>query len=200
MSEKRIARIGLLRTLLQTCVDEWGFEAVRDCLDAGILSKSDPGGGQSQKGGSSRDVGVRLKPPKPTAISIAAKVNLPSIQKQLIQQLAEQYDDKHFLPTSGDIRYFFEAHGEIAPLVKQRIDSFRRVLKLLSTMPEAALRKMIEDDSHSGPSRLGPLSDAIRGVREQHSFDRDAAHPSPQGHQADKPIEGGRESEGSSES
>lgn len=40
-------------------------------------------------------------------------------------------------------------------------------------MQESTLQKIIEDDAHSGPSRLGPLSEAMRSVGEQRSIGRD---------------------------
>ncbi len=173
MTNKKLARDGLLRSLLAALVDEWGHQAVRDRLDEfrGM-------GGEHAVAALAQE-GRRGKPEsghqaleKPTASSLAAKVSLPPGQKQLIEQLAIQYDGKRFLPTSGDIRYFFEVHGEEPPTAKQRSETFRRVLRLLSTMPESALRKMIDDDAHSGPSRLGPLSEAMRSVGEQRSVGR----------------------------
>lgn len=169
MVEKNISREELLSSFLKLLVDEWGYDLVRDHLNA--LS----GINEAQSLG--LDVGNKQcskeKPKKPTASVLAAKINLPPEQKHLIQNLAERYDSKRFLPTIGDIRYFFEMHGESAPSSKQRSEAFRQVLKVLSTMQENALRKLIEDDAHSGPSRLGPLSEAIRTVGEQRLIGHD---------------------------
>jgi hypothetical protein len=168
MSDRKLARVGLLKSILEAIVDEWGFEVVRDRLDE--IKGSDAHhsiGMQGQQGGVSGSEKAKRAPDKASASTLAAKVSLPPGQKQLVQQLATQFDNKLFLPTAGDIRYFFEVHGEVAPAAKQRSESFRKVLRLLSSMSESALRKMIEDDAHSGPSRLAPLSEAMRGVGEQ---------------------------------
>jgi hypothetical protein len=103
---------------------------------------------------------------KPTASMMAEKANLPPKQKALVLQLATQFDDKKFLPTAGDIRYFFEVHGAADIPAKQRHESFRRVLRLLSTLEEGKLLQMIGSSLHSGPSMLGPLSKAMRGAGE----------------------------------
>ncbi|OPY73635.1 MAG: hypothetical protein A4E62_00400 [Syntrophorhabdus sp. PtaU1.Bin002] len=173
MSDKRLGRADLLRSLLGVLVDEWGFEAVRDYLEEFRASGGAPSAGakavESERNNEARRNGT---PKKTTASTMAAKVNLPPAQKQLVQLLAAKYDKKQFLPTSGDIRYFFEVHGEAVPPVKQRSEAFRKVLRLLSSMPESALRKMIDSGAHSGPSSLAPLSDAMRGVGERRLVDR----------------------------
>jgi hypothetical protein len=173
MTDKKSASVDLLRSLLAVLVDEWGYEVVRMRLDE---SRS---GGPAQPEGSSQDESKVTKGgagerrlEKVTASSLASKVSLPSHHKRLIELLAEQYDRKQFLPTASDIRYFFEVHGEMPPMVKQRIEAFRKVLRLLSTLPESALQRIIEDDAHRGPSRLAPLSEAMRGVGEQRSMER----------------------------
>lgn len=171
MSDKRRSHPGLLRSLLGVLVDEWGVEAVRDHLDE--LSRRRPPSGEKDGEGEYNNVGrVNRTTVKSTASTMAAKVSLPPVQKQLLLLLAARYDNKQFLPTSGDIRYFFEVHGEVVPPVKQRSEAFRRILRLMSSMPESALRKLIDSDIHSGPSSLAPLSDAMRSVGAHRSVDR----------------------------
>ena len=171
MSDKKLSRAGLLRSLLVVLVDEWGYVAVRERLDE-IGALQDPQLGASRSRGLSGEAARGRAKEKPTASAIAEKVSLPHGQKQLILQLAAKYDNREFLPTLGDIRYFFEVHGEIGQPGKQRSESFRKVLRLLCALPESGLRQMIDSDAHSGPSRLAPLSDAMRGVGEKRSPDR----------------------------
>ena len=45
--------------------------------------------------------------------------------------------------------------------MKDRFDAFRRLLKPLSALPLEQLERIASSALHSGPSRLGPLSDAI---------------------------------------
>ncbi len=173
MSDKRLRRAGLLRSLLGVLVDEWGFEAVRDHLEEFRVSgRAQSAGVKAVESERSNEARGNRTPEKPTASTMAAKVSLPPSQKQLVLLLAARYDSKQFLPTSGDIRYFFEVHGEAVSPVRRRSETFRRVLRLLSSMPESALRKMVDSDAHGGPSSLAPLSDAMRGVGEQRSVDR----------------------------
>lgn len=166
---KKISRDNLLGVLLKVLIDEWGYDPVRERLETLHISN----GAQSREAYPSKQRRPRKKTEKPTASALASKISLPSEQKRLIQRLAERYDAKLFLPTAGDIRYFFEMHSEIPPSSKHRSDYFRRILKLLSTLQESTLRKIIEDDAHSGPSQLGPLSDAMRNVGKQRLVERD---------------------------
>ena len=137
MRDKRLVRVDLLRSLLGALVEEWGYATVRSQIDEFTLSGNQQSvGAQTPEVRGSNDERGSRTPAKPTASRLAAKISLPPGQKQLIQRLAAQYDSKQFLPTSGDIRYFFEAHGEAALPGKQRIESFRSVLKLLSVMEE----------------------------------------------------------------
>lgn len=171
MMEKKTSRADLLSSLLRALVDEWGYGPVQDRLNALRWSN------EAQSLGVSRGNEQRSgrKAERPTASALVAKISLPPEQKRLIQNLAERYDRKQFLPTAGDIRYFFEIHGQTAPSSKQRGEAFRRVLEVLSTMQDSALRKIIDDDAHSGPSQLGPLSEAMRSVGEQRLIGRDLA-------------------------
>ncbi|WP_157354278.1 hypothetical protein [Aromatoleum toluclasticum] len=177
--EKKSGRVGLLRSMLSVLVDEWGLDAVSSELNR--LSAGQRVSlliGERTEGEPRTDTHGKRPSVRLTAALMAARVNLPPEQKQLVQTLAVKFDSKQFLPTSGDIKYFFEVHGEATPPSKQRIESFRRVLRLLSSLPEGALKKMIEDDAHSGPSSLAPLSDAIRGVGAQRSEKYEQSHPS----------------------
>lgn len=170
MIEKKPSRVELLRAMLAVLIDEWSLDTVRSELNRISTETREPlHSGELTAGEPGSETRRKRPSEKPTAAMMAAKVSLPPGQKQLVQMLAVKFDSKQFLPTSGDIRYFFEAHGEDAPPSKQRIESFRRVLRLLSSLPEGALRTMIDDAVHSGPSSLGPLSDAMRGVGAQRS-------------------------------
>lgn len=171
MSDKRRSHPGLLRSLLGVLVDEWGVETVRDHLDE-LSRRRPPSGVKDAEGEYNKEARANRTPAKSSASTMAAKVSLPPVQKQLLLLLAARYDNKQFLPASGDIRYFFEVHGEVVPPVKQRSEAFRRVLRLLTSMPESALRKLIDSDIHGGPSSLAPLSDAMRSVGAHRSVDR----------------------------
>lgn len=161
MKDTKVGCGGVLRSLVAVLVDEWGVDAVRVELEQ--LSASASGLKRQSEKIATAGAESRTKE-KPSALALATKVSLPPAQKQLVQDLAAKFDDKQFLPSAGDIKYFFEVHGETAPSAKQRSEAFRRVLRLLSSLPEASLRKIISDGLHGGPSSLAPLSDAMRDV------------------------------------
>lgn len=167
---RKILRHNLLDKLLKVLIDEWGYNSVRELLEA--LNTSNEA--QSGEVAPSKQHRARKKSEKTTASALASKISLPPEQKRLIQILAERYDTKLFLPTAGDIRYFFEMHGEVPPPSKQRGDKFRQILNLLSTLQESTLQKIIEDEAHSGPAQLGPLSDAMRDAGKQRLGGRDS--------------------------
>ena len=181
MTYKKSASDDLLQTLLAAMVDEWGFERVRNRLE--VVQSTDgkrAGVSEASVGQAQSNKHRQRSTEKPTAVAMAAKVSLPPKQKELIQKLAERFDDKRFLPTSGDIRYFFEVHGGVVPSSKQRGEAFRKVLSLLSALPEAELLKIVDSDAHSGPSKLGPLSDALRTAGELRVIGRADAPRFPQ--------------------
>ncbi len=156
-------RIDLLQSLLAALVKEWGAPTVRQCLSAMEIA---PRSG-IQHSDSNVDSGARRKREKPNAASIAAKASLPNDRKLLVQELAHKFDLKEFLPSAGDIRHFLETNNEVAPTGKQRQDAFRSVLMTLSKMPADSLHQLVAEEIHRGPSRLGPLSEAMRLVGRQ---------------------------------
>lgn len=178
MMEKKAGRVGLLRSMLAVLVDEWGLDAVSSELKRISAGRGSLLIGERTEGEPGSETHGKRSSPRLTAAIMADKVNLPPGQKQLVQMLAVKFDSKQFLPTSGDIKYFFEVHGEATPPSKQRIESFRRVLRVLSSLPEGALKKMVDDDAHSGPSSLAPLSDAIRSVGAQRLEKYEQSQPS----------------------
>ena len=119
---------------------------------------------------------------KPSAVMIAEKYNLPSEKRILLIEIAAQFDHKSFLPTISDVRNFLKMRGEDAGSIKQRPEAFRKVIKAIVDMPDESLQRLIRGSRHSGPSQLGPLSDAIKAasasVREQNADMRRSAENS----------------------
>lgn len=181
MKNELPARLNLLQSLLITLIDEWGVDVVVDCLNELSVSAGGKNIAKSAKGDAGRQKGRVAARERLTASLMVSRTSLPVDKKNLINILAERYDDKLFLPSSGDIRYFFEAYGEDVPNVRQRNDAFRMVLRLLSGMTESALRKIVDSGAHSGPARLGPLSDAMREVGERRPYEVNAPRDSGQG-------------------
>jgi hypothetical protein len=101
---------------------------------------------------------------RPSAVHIAERADAPPGKKSLLVNLALQFDHKAFLPTLPDIRHFLEMRGQDLGSVKQRSDAFRKIVSAVLGMSEEALERLIVNSRHSGPSQLGPLSDAIKAV------------------------------------
>jgi hypothetical protein len=153
-----------LRRLLGALVSEWGYDEVSHTLE---LLRDD---GSRIISGSAETLDApagRSKKPyeKPSAKDIVSKLDVADARKAILMELADQFDSKRFLPGIGDVRYFLEMRGITSSGLTQRAETFRRVLKALLDTPSDKLQKLLTDMSHSGPSQLGPLSDAIKSTR-----------------------------------
>ncbi len=81
---------------------------------------------------------------------------------KLLNELAIRFDKKEFLPNFGEIRNFCEIHGIDTPVSKSREAAVPRVFKHLSQVDIQDLQFMIQAKSFSGPTRLGPIAEAIK--------------------------------------
>lgn len=154
-----------LRRLLTVLVSEWGYDEVVRSLEsirhdgAGSLSAVDS---RPKAGGVEK---VKRPYVRPSALDVVRKLDLAESRKSLLMELADQFDKKRFLPGIGDVRDFLEMRGTTAAGLTQRAEAFRRILNALLTTSDDRLQEMVRDALHSGPSQLGPLSDAIRAAR-----------------------------------
>jgi hypothetical protein len=167
----------LLEDLLSSILNEWGEQEVLRViaeLQTSPLKKSSdqrPSGANSQ--GRSHQ--------RPSAISIAQKADAPAEKKRLLIDLASNFDHKSFLPTMPDIRHFLEMRGQELGVVKQRADAFRSVVKVMLAMSDEGLERLVRNIQHTGPSQLGPLSDAIKSTGAIVRQDRSDNNPTAQG-------------------
>jgi hypothetical protein len=148
------SRKALLTKLLQTLVDEWGYEDVATALAStnGALSDRHAEGSTSP----SSKKRVRL-----SATEQIERAALEGEQKELLLQLAVRYDRKLFLPSVADVREFLIMMGTRPIGMKDRTQAFRVLLESLMRLPIARLQQLAQTALHSGPSELGPISDAI---------------------------------------
>lgn len=155
-----------LETTLRPIVQEHGLGSVLEALGK-IASEHDA---QSTSPLAVNGVGetAKTKKPrkrrsKPNAVEYAAKMELPSDKQNAVVTLAERFESKDFLPTFGDIRNFCEISGIDVPASKTRVSAIPRVFKFLANEMEAdEVQRILDDGMFSGPSRLGPIADAIR--------------------------------------
>lgn len=145
----------LLVNLLRPLVDEWGYEDVLAAL--GEVRSRSGNSTTSRVGGKSHRVGDA----KVTAVTQIERAELRDEQMASMMLLAERYDSKQFLPSVADVREFVIMLGERPAGMKDRREAFRILLRSLRNLPIEQLRQIAETSLHSGPSELGPLSDAI---------------------------------------
>ena len=105
---------------------------------------------------------ARAPKSKPTATGYVAKMELPAEKRQVAAALAERFERRDFLPSFGDIAHFCQNYGIAVPASKTRASAIPRVFKFIADMETEDAKRMLDSGMFSGPSRLGPIADAIR--------------------------------------
>ena len=150
-----------LRNELLTMVREHGIEHVQQQLNEIRLSVRRREG-DNHDSGRNTSKPIRQRRPKPTAIQYVEKMTIPREKAAGLAEVAERFDAKTFLPSFGDIRNFCESHGVDVPAYQSRASAIPRVFKQIATLEAADVQRIIKEGHFSGPSRLGPIADAIR--------------------------------------
>lgn len=153
-----------LEKTLRSVVHRYGFAQVRQslseielsCLNGELSPATEklPGIPKSLNPGTTRS--------KVTASERVAKMALPPEKAAVVAELAQRFEDKSFLPTFGDIVNFCQIYGIEEPASKSRAGAIPRVFNFIATMESSDLQRILDDGLFSGPSRLGPIADAIR--------------------------------------
>ena len=158
MIEKK-SKSHLLMSLLAPLLREWGYDAVRQCLAEVKAERA------------KEDLSLtahKRKPAKahrrPSAVEMVERLDVAADRKESLHALAARFDAKTFLPTASDVRHFLEMRGQDPGSVKHRQDAFRKVLDVLLDMADDGLMLLQTSGTHAGPTRLGPLSDAIKAT------------------------------------
>jgi hypothetical protein len=152
----------LLNDLLKTLVDEWGHEEVAAAL-ADTISSSQP----LTRAATGSNLGSSGAKRLLSATAQIERAALEGERRDLFLQLAERYDRKRFLPSVADVREFLIMMGERPIGMKNRKEAFRVLLQSLIRLPDDRLQQLVGTALHSGPSELGPLSDAIAAAGER---------------------------------
>ena len=100
------------------------------------------------------------------SLSAAECVNrmyLAPSKTNVIRRAADMFDQKHFLPVLADVKEFARVHGFELPKSVSRASSIQRVFAYIASMDTDAIERILDEGAFSGPSRLGPIADAIRG-------------------------------------
>lgn len=149
---------------LRSLVRRYGFQQVSQSLDE--IQSPEPSGDREVR--TSEPPGERMaaipkrQRVKLTASQHVAKLGLPPTKIAPVAELARRFDEKAFLPSSGDITYFCESYGVAEPSSKSRSSAIPRVFKAIAEMEIKEIQRIVDDGMFSGPSRLGPIADAIR--------------------------------------
>jgi hypothetical protein len=154
------SRKALLNSLLRALLQEWGQVEVQ-----AALARLSNGGGETAAPplGRGSELTPRLQT-KLLATEQVARARLSDSQAPALRELAARFDRKQFLPSVSDVREFLVMMGERPGAIKDRSTGFRLLLVALSELPQERLERLANSARHSGPSQLGPLSDAIAGV------------------------------------
>lgn len=153
-----------LKAELRSIINQYGFEQVERSLreirfsgrqlEAPKQHKVSSGTGMTKES--------RKRQAKVTAQGYVAKMELPSEKKPVITELAKRFQEKSFLPAFGDIRNFCQIYGIDEPASKSRASAIPRVFKFIVAMETNEVQRILNSGMFSGPSRLGPIADAIR--------------------------------------
>lgn len=153
-----------LKAELRSMINQYGFKQVDQSLREIRLSDRQLEATKRHK--PSPNVGMARKPrkrqAKVTAQDYIAKMELPSEKKPLMIEFAKRFQDKAFLPAFGDIRNFCQIYGIDEPASKSRASAIPRVFRFIVAMETNKAQRILDDGMFSGPSRLGPIADAIR--------------------------------------
>jgi hypothetical protein len=147
-----------LDRLVATLVSQWGYENVKASLDRtselGVKSPT-----RTARTLRSKDSRVRTRQ---RATAHLAKMDIPAEKKAALLELTAEFDRKQFLPSVPAIKHFLELSGGDVPPMRRREDASAAVVRALSKLSNAQIAALIANGQHHGPSKLGPLSDAIR--------------------------------------
>ena len=153
-----------LKDALRSMVREHGFEQVGQYLDE--IARLEHNLDSSDQRGEPADrvaaKGSSKRRPKLTASQYVANMRLSPEKEVSVSELARRFESKSFLPTFGDVINFCQSYGVVEPASRHRVNAIPRVFKLLASLEVNEIRRIIDEGLFSGPSRLGPIADAIR--------------------------------------
>lgn len=153
----------LLSDMIQVLVSTYGRDAVRQAVEA-AGNEIRRGRAQPDRVGTSQsslDLDQRKRAPKPSALELAKRVNVPNSRRNDVEEIAKRFDQRAFLPTSADAREFLILAGKKPRAIKDRSDAFKQVLAVLLQVPTERLAGIVGSSAYAGPSELSAISDAI---------------------------------------
>ena len=158
MTEKKY-KDPLLLSLLALLLREWGYDTVRQCLAEA----------QAEQAKNDRPPVVYTRKPakanrRRSAVEMVERLDDAPDRKESLHVLAARFDAKTFLPSGSDVRHFLKMRGYDLGPVKHRQGAFSKVLEVLLSVTDDELVLLQAPGTNAGPTRLGPLSDAIKAT------------------------------------
>lgn len=157
------SRHRLLDALIKALIEEWGREKVEASIKHVCGEMADRPQKRPLPEG-------RFGKHASTALSVASRIEIDDERRKLILEIAERYDQREFLPNMEDWKEFMILAGRRSGGARTRTDAFKLMLPHLRGLSVHQLNELIEFSRNTGPSRLGPISDAISeaGRRRSH--------------------------------
>ena len=146
----------VLTDILRALVKEWGKEEVAFTL-SNLANENDFSNRSDFREQSFRRSRNDLK----TAVAQVERAKIVDPVRNQLLDLAHRYDRSEFLPSTSDARELLFMIGIQPGPMKDRSQAFRRLLDALLPLSPEKIEQIARAGRHSGPSRLGPLSDAI---------------------------------------
>ena len=152
-----------LATSLRELVQEHGLEQVSRSLHEiggldGPAQDAAPSAGRPvQRSAARRGKQKRAA----TALERVERMDLPKETADSVVELARRFDTKSFMPTFGDIAQFCQIYDIDEPASKSRASAIPRVFRAIAAMDAEDIQMLLDYGAFSGPSRLGPIADAI---------------------------------------
>lgn len=149
-----------LKDMLCLMVGRHGPEQVNRALRE-IVSAHRRKNSNKAKASSKNSAKAKPEKKKTTALEYVAKMELPSEKRRGLAELARRFEEKNFLPSFRSIREFCRIYEIVEPASKSRVSALPRVFKFIATLETSDIQRILDSGRFSGPSRLGPIADAI---------------------------------------
>ena len=151
-------RIGALKSALLSIVKQYGIVDVKIAIIAIEKEEKSKTSKAATSKTSRRSQGIRKN-----AVTYVSDMDItPESKKQYVKELAEKFEQKEFCPYWASIEEFLIDFKVDLPASKSRSSAIPRVFKTLATLDMEVIHDIIDNELYSGPSRLGPIADAIR--------------------------------------
>lgn len=148
-----------LKKQLSSLVGDFGYDHVRKTL--GMIKPVRPKPSKPVVS-PTKPVAHRTAHKKPNAVAVVTALNLVDIEKRkFLLRLAQEYENKKFMPNVNHVRSFLMHVHEDPSRIKSRQQVTVKVFKRLASMDLATLRKIDHSGAYGPPKRLATYAEAI---------------------------------------